>query len=188
MPLRTSPDGYGLVAKALHWVTVAALTAQLVIGYSMDWDDSGHGHGRGRGRGGDGGDGDAGGDDSGHGRGRGGGDDASAGLGDDPLVAVHVGLGLTILSIGLLRILWRRLDSLPAWDDRLSDRDRRWAPRIERTLLALLLLIPLTGLPLVLTGEDDLVPLHVATHLAFFAALAAHVGLVLRRGLLRRML
>jgi cytochrome b561 len=29
MPLRTRPDGYGLVAKTLHWVTVAALTTQL---------------------------------------------------------------------------------------------------------------------------------------------------------------
>ena len=49
MSLRTRPDGYGLVANTLHWVTVAALVVQVVVGYSMDWDDdSGSGRGRGR--------------------------------------------------------------------------------------------------------------------------------------------
>ena len=102
MSLRTRPEGYGLVARALHWATVAALVAQLLVGYAMEYDD-GSGRGRGRGRGGE----------SGHGRGRGGDDDPGALVGDDLLVTAHV---------------------------------------------------------------------------ALFAALAAHVGLVLRRGLLRRML
>ena len=54
-------------------------------------------------------------------------------------------------------------------------------------LLTLLFVIPLTGLSLVL-GDDDLLPLHIAAHITFFVALAAHVGLVLSRGLLPRML
>ncbi len=47
------------------------------------------------------------------------------------------------------------------------------------------------GLTLLLL--DDLLGLHIASHLAFFAALAVHVGMVLRHqlvvrdGLLRRM-
>ena len=45
-------------------------------------------------------------------------------------------------------------------------------------MLALLFVVPLTGLTLVL-GDDDLLPLHVAAHVVFFTALAAHVGLVL---------
>ena len=53
MPVRSGPEGYGGVAKALHWLTVAALVAQFTVGYVMDVDDSGHGRGRGRGRGGE---------------------------------------------------------------------------------------------------------------------------------------
>jgi cytochrome b561 len=36
-------------------------------------------------------------------------------------------------------------------------------------------------------GDDDLLVIHVAAHIMFFVALAVHVGLVLRRGLLPRM-
>jgi cytochrome b561 len=63
----------------------------------------------------------------------------------------------------------------------------------ERALYALLLVIPATGLWLVLVS-DDAVGVHVAAHVAFFVAVALHVGLVLkhqlldRDGLLRRML
>ena len=48
--------------------------------------------------------------------------------------------------------------------------------------------VGLVVLALVAAGDDDLLWLHVAGHLAFFAALLAHVGLVLGRGLLPRML
>ncbi len=47
--------------------------------------------------------------------------------------------------------------------------------------------VPLTGLALVV-ASGDLVALHVAAHIAFFAALGVHLLLVLRRGLLPRML
>jgi hypothetical protein len=57
----------------------------------------------------------------------------------------------------------------------------------ERVLLGLLFVVPVTGLALVL-GDDDWLALHVTAHIAFFVALAAHVGLVLRRGLLPRMI
>ena len=57
----------------------------------------------------------------------------------------------------------------------------------EVGLLALLVVIPLTGLALVL-GDDDLLLLHVAAHLAFFVALAAHLAMVLGKRLLPRML
>jgi len=48
--------------------------------------------------------------------------------------------------------------------------------------------------PLELVDDDVLLAAHIATHLVFFAALAVHVGLVLkhqlvdRDGLLKRML
>lgn len=162
---------YGATTRWLHWLTVAALVAQFTIGYLMAGDDSsgrGRGHGRGEG--------------SGHGRGRGGDDDATSSL-----LTAHVSLGVLILLLAVLRVAWRRATDLPPWAAALSPGQRRLATLTERVLLTLLFVIPITGLSLVL-GDDDLLPLHIAAHLTFFAALAVHVGLVLSRGLLPRML
>ena len=169
---------YGATTRWLHWLTVGALVTQFSIGYLMDADDSGRGRGRGRGRG----------EGSGHGRGRGRGGDDDSLLGEGwNLVTTHVALGLLILLLAALRVLWRRASGLPPWAERLSVSDRRLVVLTERTLLALLFVVPVTGLVLVL-GDDDWLPIHVAAHIAFFVALAAHVGIVLRRGLLPRML
>jgi len=167
---------YGPVARALHWVTVLALLAQFTIGYLLDVDDSGRGRGRGRGRG----------EGSGRGRGRGGDDDATLDLGWNLLTA-HVALGSLIVLLAVLRVVSRRVSPLPPWAESLTAGERRLATATERVLLTLLFVVPLTGLALVL-GDDDLLVLHVAAHIAFFVALALHVWLVLRRGLLPRML
>lgn len=168
-------SGYSRTTKALHWLTVAALTAQFAVGYVMDADDGGRGRGRGRSG------------DSGRGRGRGG--DGEGYLDDpDTLLKIHIALGGTILALAAVRFLWRRLDGLPPWAEQLSPGQRRLAHWTERVLLTTVFVIPLTGLALVLGGDDDLVWIHVAAHVAFFAALAAHVGLVVSRGLMGRML
>src|SRR6478736_793312 len=103
------------------------------------------------------------------------------------LVDLHVVLGLAILALVLARVVWRATTPLPPWDERLTAGNRRFVHATEVALLALLVVVPLTGLALVL-GDDDLLPLHVAAHVAFFAALAAHLGMVLGRRLLPRML
>lgn len=181
MRLRNGPHGYGVVTKTLHWATVLAVAAQFVVGYSMEADDGGHGRGRGRGRGGE----------SGHGRGRGGDDGGDDDLelfnGSFDLVDLHVVLGLAILALVLARVLWRATTPLPPWDERLTVGNRRFVHATEVALLGLLVVVPLTGLALVL-GDDDLLPLHIAAHVAFFAALAAHLGMVLGKRLLPRML
>jgi cytochrome b561 len=174
--LRNGPEGYGWLTKVLHWTTVLALAAQFAVGYVMD---PGHGGGRGRGCGGGG--------DSGRGRGRGG-DADGYDVWDDRLLTLHVSLGVLIIVLALARLAWRRLDGLPPWSDRLGPRERKVATWTERCLLGLLVVIPATGLVLVLSGEDDLLWLHVAGHVAFFVALAAHVGLTLGKRLLPRML
>ena len=168
-----SRTGYRSSQKVLHWLTVLALAAQLAIGYLMDADDSGRG--RGRGRGGD------------SGRGRGG---DSSGYLDDPdvFVRVHVALGVTILALAVARVVWRRVVGLPPWAEQLTSGQRRLATWTERVLLTTLFVIPLSGLALVASGDDDLVWLHVAGHVVFFVALLAHLGLVVGRGLLPRML
>jgi cytochrome b561 len=175
----TARREYGAVAKALHWLTVAVLSTQFTVGYLMEADDSG----RGRGRGGDDGGG-------GHGRGRGRGGDDDEGLdslfdGGWSLVTTHVALGLAILLLALVRVAWRRVDGLPAWAETLSERERRLAGATEKVLLAMLFVVPVTGLALV-WGDDDWLPAHVAAHVVFFVVLAAHVGLVLKHTLVDR--
>lgn len=179
MHLRNGPDGYGAVTQALHWLTVAALVTQVVVGYAMDVDDSGHGRGRGRGRSGE----------SGRGRGRGDEDDDGLSLLDGPLdlVDLHVLLGVAIIVLALARIAWRATTPLPPWDERLTPGERRLVSVTERALLTLLLLVPATGIALV-AGDDDLLPLHVAGHVALYATVALHVGVVVRRRLVGRML
>jgi cytochrome b561 len=170
--------GYGWVTKVLHWLTVALVVGQFVVGYVMVGDDGGHGRGRGRG-------GDSSG--SGHGRGRGGEDEVLN------LLPLHVALGIAILVVAIVRVFWRLSTPLPPWAESLSAAERRLAHHTERVLLTTLFVIPPTGL-LVLLVDDDFLAVHVAAHIAFFLALAAHLGLVLGRGLrgrpvlLRRML
>lgn len=207
--------GYGVVTKTLHWLTVAAFVLQFVVGYVMsteaeeplaetsaevDCDPPGEDR--------------SGGDTSDAEEERMDrleeaceaevdrleerGEDTLATawtdlwngrLGADgiTLPELHILLGLAIVVLGGLRVLWRRIAPLPPWDPRLTASDRRLAHVTERALLSLMFVVPLTGLALV-GVSDDLVALHVAAHIAFFVALAAHLFLVLRRGLLPRML
>ncbi|MCW2833954.1 MAG: hypothetical protein JWN68_1907 [Nocardioides sp.] len=174
--LRNGSDGYGWATKSLHWVTVLALLMQFVVGYAMDPDD-GSGRGRGRGRGGE----------SGRGRGRGG-DDAAYDVFDEPLLTLHVSLGVLIIALAITRLVWRRVGSLPPWAEQLSDRQRVLSTWTERSLLTLLIVVPGTGLVLVLSGDDDLLWMHVAGHVVFFVVLAVHVAMALTKRLLPRML
>lgn len=172
MTARNGPGGYGWVSKGLHWLTVLAVATQFAVGLTMDADASGRGRGRGRG--------------DGPGRGRGGEDSSYL---DDPelLVTVHVGLGVTILLLAVVRVLWRRAAGLPPWSEHLSDRQRRQAHWTERALLTMLFAIPVTGLVLAAVGDDDVLPLHVGAHLVFLVALASHLSTNLRPRILRRM-
>lgn len=178
--LRNGPAGYGVMTKGLHWMVVAGFVAQFVIGYTMDADDSGRGRGRGRGRGGE----------SGRGRGRGRGGDLD--VFDDPLVTAHVIVGCTILALAATRLIWRLTTPLPPWAPELSDFERKLSHRIEQLLYVLMFAAPASGLWLVLV-DDDALPIHIATHIAFFVVVAIHIGnalrhqLILRDGLLRRM-
>jgi cytochrome b561 len=135
----------------------------------MDADDSGRGRGRGRGG------------ESGRGRGRGGDLDVL----DDGWVTAHVALGVSILLLAIVRLWWRRRAGLPPWAPTLSAAERTLAHWTERVLYTLLFAIPATGLWLVLVSDDALA-IHVTTHVGFFVALAAHVGLVLKHQLLDR--
>ncbi len=186
MTLRTRPEGYGLVSKVLHWLTVVVIAAQFVVGYTMDLDSSCDPPGEDR----------SGGDTS---------DaeeerldrleeqcEARVGLDllDGPVdrPELHLVLGLTILALAVVRVVWRRVDGFPSWSEHLSEPERRLVHWTERALLALLFVVPLSGVVLVLSGDDGVLWLHVGAHIAFFVALAAHLVTNLRPRILARML
>ena len=192
MPAPDARTGYRASQKVLHWLTVLAVAAQLAVGYNLDLDDGCDPPGEDR----------SGGDTS---------DaeeerldrleDACEARADDydvvtgdllgggfDLAEVHLLLGLAVLGLGVVRPLWRRVAGLPPWSEHLSAGQRRLATWTERALMSLLVLVPLTGLVLVATGDDAWLPLHVGAHIAFFVALAAHLSSNLRPAILRRML
>ena len=186
MRWRTGPDGYGLVTKGLHWLTVALVVAQFAVGWSMDLEAGCDPRGEEL----------SGGETSDRAEDRidrleelckadAARLDLTAGTFDLP--ELHLILGVSILAMGVTRMLWRRFDGFPSWSDALSERDRRLVHWTERVLMLLLLLVPLSGLLLVTTGDGDWLPLHVGAHLAFFVALAAHLYTNLRPRVLRRM-
>ena len=203
--MRNGGHGYGAVTKSLHWLTVLAIGAQFAVGYTMDDDGSADADCDPPGEDADALSGaeeerldrleerceaeqdrlDADADDpfatawsdlwSG--------DVVDGGL---SMPEVHVLLGVLIIVLGILRLVWRRATPLPPWDGRLTRTDQRLVHATEVALLTLQLVVPATGLLLV-AGTGSL-ELHIAAHVAFFVALAAHLGLVVGKRLVPRML
>lgn len=82
-------------------------------------------------------------------------------------------------------MFWRRATPLPPWAEHLSARERRLEGGVEKLLLALLVVLPASGLLLVAASADWL-PVHVTAQVAFLVAIAVHVGLVLTHTVVRR--
>mgnify|MGYP000848784822 CR=1 FL=1 len=186
----TGAQGYGRVTKTLHWLTVAALIAQFAIGLTMSTDnpqreridafeDMIEAQGEAAERLFE--------DEIDRLRDAAG-DDGLSALFAEPglsLPEVHVLLGLSILLLATLRVLWRRLTPLPPWAEHLSPGERRLEGVLEQALLTLLFVVPASGLVLLALG-DDWLALHLAAQLVLLAAVAIHVGLVLRHTLIHR--
>lgn len=200
--MRNGEHGYGLVTKLLHWLAVIVLAAQFAVGYVLDPEAAGDAVDARSDALTDRLDAeqDALGDDEEAGeealerredrlddaadRREDRLDDAAfggglfdGGIDGWGLPELHVVLGCTVILLALLRLWWRAHTPLPPWSPALGAGARRVEAAVERALLALLLVLPGSGLLLLVS--DDLVVLHVAAHLAFFAALAVHVVLVL---------
>jgi cytochrome b561 len=187
MPIVSTEQSYGSITKLLHWLTVLLLVGQFVLGYGMESfaealfeeDSSGHASGGDRIR-----------------------------AGDDQLVFAHAWIGGAILALTVVRLLWRWATPLPEWSERLTDANRLVEAWTEKILYATLFVIPLSGIGLLyfsgeerelenrnewfppydIVSDDLMLGLHIAGHLAFYLALAVHVGLSLRRRTLPRML
>jgi cytochrome b561 len=208
--LRNGEHGYGLVTKVLHWLTVALLVAQFAVGLTMDTDA----HHRASDRADDRADAlEERREDQAERQGEGAEErledeverreEAADALEDDhgDVVAqllsgdgwadglegleVHVLLGALLLLVAAVRLVWRRTTPLPPWAEHLGEGERRLEGVLEKAMLALLVVVPATGLLLVLVS-DDLVALHVAAQLLLVSTVAIHVGLVLKHTVVRR--
>ena len=208
MHWRNGGHGYGAVTKLLHWLTVAAIGAQFVVGYRMDVDDAfkaaddrldadadrleENAEGRGEAA-----------EEAAEAEIEAREDALDARADDGPasvfsdvvsgdafgdgvsLPELHVVLGLLVLLLAVLRLGWRRTTPLPAWAEHLSAGERRLEGGLEKVLLTLLFVVPASGLLLVAAG-DGWLPLHVTAQIAFLIAIALHVGLVLSHTVVRR--
>jgi len=208
MHLRNGDHGYGVVTKALHWLTVAALLGQFLVGYAMDFDagldaqddrldadadrreeaaeaegeaaeERAEAESERR-------------DEELDARD----DDQAASVFADvvtghafdegfSLAGLHVSLGLLVIVLAVVRLAWRRCTPLPPWAEHLGAGERRLEARLETLLLTLLIVVPASGLLLVAAG-DDWLPVHVTAQVALLLAIAAHVALVLKHTVVRR--
>ncbi|HEV2929622.1 MAG TPA: cytochrome b/b6 domain-containing protein, partial [Propionibacteriaceae bacterium] len=98
---------------------------------------------------------------------------------------LHVLLGLSIMLLGLLRVVWRARTPLPPWAEHLGPGERRLESLLEKALLTLLFVVPGTGLLLV-AGSTDWLFVHVTAQVVFLGVIALHVGLVLKHTVVRR--
>ena len=208
MRYRNGAHGYGLVTKALHWLTVAAILGQFLVGHAIDFgegadrqeelardeadrrEDEAEEQGEAA---------EERAEEESERR-----EDALDAREDDQVASVfsdvvtgqsfsdglslaeaHVLLGLSILVLAAVRILWRRTTPLPPWAEHLGAGERRFEALLEKVLLASLVVVPGTGLLLVATG-DDWLRVHVAAQFVFLGAIAGHVGLVLWHTVVRR--
>src|SRR3954469_24254955 len=174
MRLRNGEHGYGVVTKLLHWLTGAAIVGQFSVGWTMEADDEAFDREKDRI--------DAL-EDAGKDRAKDQGEAAEDAFKDEidrlddqldareddyvsaafsgdvmkdglSLPEVHVLLGLSIMLLGVLRVLWRATTPLPRWSPFLKAEERRLESVLEKLLLPLLFVVPATGLLLVV-GESD---------------------------------
>jgi cytochrome b561 len=194
----SAPTGYATTTKVLHWATVVVLLAQFIVGYAMDVEDDPAKAAR-----------EARAERLDERADRAGSESREEALeeradaledvdgieagavldrvlgGDEPLLSIHVGLGLTVVVLALVRLTRRRVVELPPWAETLTETERRFAHRTEQLLYLALVVMPLSGIGVLLVNHD-LLPVHIGSHVLFFVALAAHVGLVLKHQLVDR--
>ena len=88
--------------------------------------------------------------------------------------------------LAALRVLWRATTPLPPWSARYGAAGRFLQHWLEKAMLALLFLVPVSGF--LLNRGDAALALHIGAHIAFYAVVGAHVGLQLFHRHLPRML
>ncbi len=124
------------------------------------------------------------------------------------LVAIHRPLGIIILLLAIVRLINRKLTTLPPFPPTLSQRGRRFVMISEPLLYTLMFALPLVGwgmlsaghLPIVMFGPVHLPPILPASPILYavlrkthtilayllFATFLAHVGMMLFHTLIVR--
>ena len=187
MPLRNGEHGYGTVTKTLHWLTFLVVVAQFAVGYTMDSDAERDGFDRRE-------DACEAADDSEAAeaeeeRCEEQADRAEADAKDeaeDRPSDLHIALGIAILVLAGLRVLWRSTTPLPPWSPRYGRLGRTMQHWLEKAMLALLFLVPVSGF--LLYRGDAALALHIAAHVAFYVVVGSHIALQLFHRHLPRML
>jgi cytochrome b561 len=124
---------------------------------------------------------------------------------EENLLLFHGFLGVVILSMAVVRLVFRLTAGLPPWAPTLTSTERRIAHWTEVVLYVLMFAIPLTGLALLffsgedwdvwgreweapyeLADDDLLLAGHISTHVIFAVAFAAHLALVLKHQFVNR--
>lgn len=183
MALLNDGKSYGALTKLLHWLMVALFAFQYVAAAIMvRLDETGK----------------------------------VAGLGQSDYYNWHKSIGLVALAVAIVRIVNRRSGRLPDWAPTLSAGEKTFIHRAEQVLYTAMVVMPISGFVYVMAGgygvrlfgvydlanpigvSGPLAALgkwvHVGAAYVLLAAIAGHVGLVLRHqlimrdGLLRRML
>jgi cytochrome b561 len=209
MQLRNGEHGYGAITKALHWLTVAAVAGQFAVGWTMAADDAALRREQDRIDALE-----EAGEEQAERQGEAAEErfeteidrledeldareenfvaDAFSDVvtgrfldGGLSLPEVHVLLGLSLVVLGLVRVLWRAGAGLPPWADHFGPGERRLEAWLEKGLLTLLFVVPGTGLVLIAAGGDWL-PLHLTAQVVLLALIAVHVGLVLKHTVVHR--
>ena len=183
MALFNGPGGYGSLTKTLHWLIAALFAFQYLAGHIMVRLPA---------------------------------DGRQLGIGVDTWFNWHKSIGLVALAVAVVRLWNRRQGQLPAWAPTLSDAEKGFIHRAEQMLYAAMLVLPLSGFVYVMAGGYGVLLfgawvlpnpigawpllaaiakwLHIGAGWLIAATLAGHIGLVLRHqlllrdGLLRRML
>ena len=183
MGLLNDGTSYGALTKTLHWLMVALFAFQYVAAAIMvRLDETGR----------------------------------VLGLGQSDYYNWHKSIGLVALAVAVARILNRRAGRLPDWAPTLSNGEKVFIHRAEQVLYTAMVVMPISGFVYVMAGGygvrlfgvmDLANPIgvsgalaaigkwvHVGAAYVLLAAIAGHVGLVLRHqllmrdGLIRRML
>ena len=184
--------GYGAATKVLHWLTFSVIVAQFLVGYTMSTENSAADAAADRVK-----------DSKAQCEATEDSDAAEAEedrceeevdrredalddrADDDAPSRLHVVLGLLILALAVARVAWRRIGGLPPWAPALSRVERTLEGGLEKALMLLLFVIPVSGLLLV-AGDEDWLPLHVGAHIAFFVVVGLHIALVLKHTVIQR--
>jgi cytochrome b561 len=183
MPWVNTSRGYGDLTKLCHWLIVALFAFQFAVASVML---------------------------------RLGPKDVVLGMTQAGTYNWHKSMGLVALLVAIVRLWARHQGELPPWAPVLSTGERAFVHRAEQGLYAAMFLMPVSGFVYVMAGGYGVhlfgiyqlpnpLPawtalaiaakwVHIASGWALAAALAGHIGLVLRHhlilrdGLLRRML